>query len=294
MVGSAAASSVARCIEDGRRVERWPAARCATGSHVRNRRTEAATPRCARHGRRLACGGSRDRRARPGWRRSSATSASGRARAATRSSPAGGRRQRVEGRGCGPACGGGDPTRGRASTREGVLELREIAHGGDAAVVQLRRGLRTDAPQSLDPQGMQERELAIGWHHEQAVGLGDTARNLGEELGARHSHGDAQAHLVEDVARAARSRCRWAYPTMRRRPPTSRNASSMDRPSTSGVVFAKTSNTALLASEYADIRGSTVTAQGHSRRGPACRSSRCARHTPSPRSSRPARPRRPR
>ena len=35
----------------------------------------------------------------------------------------------------------------------------------------------------------------------------------------------------------------------RQRPPTSRNASSIERPSTSGVVSSNTSNTALLASE---------------------------------------------
>jgi hypothetical protein len=53
---------------------------------------------------------------------------------------------------------------------------------------------------------------------------------------------------------------------MRRSPPTSRNASSIDSPSTSGVVSSKISNTALLASAYADIRGSTTTAPGHSAR----------------------------
>ncbi len=38
----------------------------------------------------------------------------------------------------------------------------------------------------------------------------------------------------------------------------------MEMPSTSGVVFAKTSNTAVLASEYADILGGTTIARGHS------------------------------
>ena len=37
-------------------------------------------------------------------------------------------------------------------------------------------------------------------------------------------------------------------PETRPRPPTSRKASSMDSPSTSGVVSSKTANTALLAS----------------------------------------------
>jgi hypothetical protein len=49
-------------------------------------------------------------------------------------------------------------------------------------------------------------------------------------------------------------------------PPTSRNASSIESPSTSGVVCRKTSNTALLALAYAPIRGGTTSARGHSRR----------------------------
>jgi hypothetical protein len=57
-----------------------------------------------------------------------------------------------------------------------------------------------------------------------------------------------------------------AVPETRRSPPTSRNASSIDRPSTRGVVWSNTSNTALLASVYADMRGCTTTAQGHSLR----------------------------
>ena len=67
-----------------------------------------------------------------------------------------------------------------------------------------------------------------------------------------------------------RSRSRAAIcvgvPAIRRSPPTSRNASSIDRPSTSGVVSWKIANTARLAAEYASIRGGTTTASGHSSR----------------------------
>ena len=42
------------------------------------------------------------------------------------------------------------------------------------------------------------------------------------------------------------------------------NASSIDRPSTSGLVSSNTAKTALLASEYAEIRALTTTAFGHS------------------------------
>ena len=52
---------------------------------------------------------------------------------------------------------------------------------------------------------------------------------------------------------------------MRRSPATSRNASSIEIPSTSGVVSRNTSKTARLAAVYASIRGGTTTASGHSR-----------------------------
>ena len=55
-------------------------------------------------------------------------------------------------------------------------------------------------------------------------------------------------------------------PDTRRSPPTSRNASSIEMPSTTGVVARNTSNTARLASVYASMRGSTTTAWGHSAR----------------------------
>ena len=60
-------------------------------------------------------------------------------------------------------------------------------------------------------------------------------------------------------------------PTLRSIPRTSRNASSIDSPSTEGVWSSKTRNTALLASEYAVKRGGTTIACGHSR---------CARRWP--------------
>ncbi len=60
-----------------------------------------------------------------------------------------------------------------------------------------------------------------------------------------------------------------AGPRIRRRPPTSRNASSIEMPSTSGVVSRKTSKTARLAAVYAAKRGGTTTACGHSRRASA-------------------------
>ena len=55
-------------------------------------------------------------------------------------------------------------------------------------------------------------------------------------------------------------------PDTRHRPDTSRKASSTDSGSTTGVVSWNTSNTASLACEYADIRGGTTIACGHSAR----------------------------
>ena len=69
--------------------------------------------------------------------------------------------------------------------------------------------------------------------------------------------------------------CTWArrrtaisvgVPETRRSPPTSRKASSIDMPSTNGVVSSNTSKTALLASLYAFMFGETTIAWGQRRR----------------------------
>ena len=68
------------------------------------------------------------------------------------------------------------------------------------------------------------------------------------------------------ISRRSRVAISRGGPAMCSRPRTSRNASSIESPSTSGVVRSNTSNTSLLASAYADIRGGTTIACGHSRR----------------------------
>ena len=68
------------------------------------------------------------------------------------------------------------------------------------------------------------------------------------------------------TSRRSRAAISGAGPAIRRRPPTSRNASSIEMPSTSGLVSRNTSNTARLAAVYAANRGGTTTARGHSRR----------------------------
>ncbi|MFN8152025.1 MAG: hypothetical protein U0R24_12990 [Solirubrobacterales bacterium] len=56
-----------------------------------------------------------------------------------------------------------------------------------------------------------------------------------------------------------------AVPEMRSRPPTSRKASSSERPSTVGAVLRKTAKSSLLALVYSSKCGSTVIASGQSR-----------------------------
>ncbi len=94
----------------------------------------------------------------------------------------------------------------------GLLEPCHVSDGVDAAVVELRRGLDADSPEPLDRERVQEVELTIGRNDEQPVGLCDSARDLGEELGARDADGDRQADLVEHASRATSSRSRTAYP----------------------------------------------------------------------------------
>ena len=95
---------------------------------------------------------------------------------------------------------------------------------------------------------MQELELAVGRHDEQPVGLRDAARDLGEELRPRDADRDRQPDLARARARRSRTAISSGVPAIRRSPRTSRNASSIEIPSTSGVVSPKISNTALLAS----------------------------------------------
>ena len=93
---------------------------------------------------------------------------------------------------------------------------------------------------------MQERQLTIDRDDQQTVRFRDRARHLGQELGPGHAHGDGQADLLEDLSAEANRDLR-GRPEIFRSPPTSRNASSIDSPSTNGVVSLNTSNIALLA-----------------------------------------------
>ena len=72
-------------------------------------------------------------------------------------------------------------------------------------LAELSRGHLADAPETFDRQRVEKRQLAVGRHDEQAVGLGDAARHLGEELRPGHAHRDRQAHSFESVAFQSRS-----------------------------------------------------------------------------------------
>ena len=86
---------------------------------------------------------------------------------------------------------------------QSFAEPRDLADRVDPAVAHLARGDRPDAPEPFDRERVEEVELAFGWHDEQAVGFGDTARDLGEELGAGHADGDRQPDPFEHLAAQA-------------------------------------------------------------------------------------------
>ena len=142
------------------------------------------------------------------------------------------------------------PARGAAEHRDERLlrELRDLTDRPDPAVVQARRGLRPDAPQPLDRKRVEEPELPLGRDDEQPVGLRDAARDLGEELRPRDAdrdrETDALAHVPTQPRRDLGRRSRRSAAC----PRTSRNASSIESPSTSGVASSNTANIALLAS----------------------------------------------
>ena len=83
---------------------------------------------------------------------------------------------------------------------DGLGQLRHLPHRRDPALVELARGGRSDSPEPLHRQRVKEGQLAVGRHDEQAVGLRDAARHLGEELRPRHAHRDRQADVPAHLA----------------------------------------------------------------------------------------------
>ena len=78
-----------------------------------------------------------------------------------------------------------------------LVESCDLPDRPEAAVVQLRRGHFAHAPEPLDRERVEEPELVVGRDHEQAVGLGDRARDLSQELRSGDTDRDRQPDLVE-------------------------------------------------------------------------------------------------
>ena len=80
-----------------------------------------------------------------------------------------------------------------------LTESCDLRHGRDGPFVELGRRGGPDAPQPLDRQRVQEIQLTVGRYHQQAVGFGDAAGHLGEELGPCDPHRHGQADAFEHV-----------------------------------------------------------------------------------------------
>ena len=144
----------------------------------------------------------------------------------------------------------------------------------------------------LDRERVQELELAVGRHDQQTVGLGDAARDLGEELGASDADRDREAdpleHVVSQPDGDLGGRSRHAAAARRRRGTPRRSTgprragSCRRRPRTPPCSPPSTPTCAGRRRPRAGTAG-----------GLAARPSRCGHRTPWPRSSRRApRPRR--
>jgi hypothetical protein len=94
------------------------------------------------------------------------------------------------------------PARGPTEHRDErrLCQPRHLADLPDPTVTELVGGHGPDAPEALDRQRVQEFELSLRRHEQDAVGLGDAARHLGQELGPRHPDRDGQTDPLEDGA----------------------------------------------------------------------------------------------
>ena len=78
-------------------------------------------------------------------------------------------------------------------------QRRNVVHRMYAARRQLRCGDTTDTPELLHREGVQELDLTLRLHHEEAIWLTDAAGNLGAELRASDADSDRQANGLPDV-----------------------------------------------------------------------------------------------
>ena len=218
--------------------------------------------------------------------RPSARCAPDRAAAAAAPAPA-------AGRGCGRAREDGGPSRGRASTR--AAPPSSAATSPTVAIPRRRSfaAVTGPTPQSRSTgSGWRNASSPSGAHDEQAVGLGHAARHLGQELRPRDADGDRQtdplAHVAPQPHRDLDGRAGDPLPCRARRGTPRRSRA----PRRADVVSSNTANTALLASEYACMRGRDHDRLRAQPPGLPARPSPSGCRTPWPRSWPRARPRR--
>ena len=148
-----------------------------------------------------------------------------------------------------------------------------------------------DAPEPLDRERVEERELAVRRDQEQAVRLGDAARHLGEELRPGDADGDRQADTLayvvpqpcRDLGGRARDPLHPAHVEKRLvdREPLDERGRVVEHPE---HRLARLGVGRHARRDHRSPRGTAAV--------PALRPSRCGRRRPSPRSWRRARPRR--
>jgi hypothetical protein len=86
----------------------------------------------------------------------------------------------------------------------GLAEPRDVSDCLDSPGPELRRGRRADAPEPLDRKRMEKRKLTAGRDDQQTIGLGDTARDLREELRRRDADRDRQPDPLPHLPLQAR------------------------------------------------------------------------------------------
>ena len=123
----------------------------------------------------------------------------------------------------------------------------ELADRGDPAGAKPLGGRRAHPPEALDRERLQESPLIGRSDQQQTVRFRGPARHLRQHLGSSHPDGHGQADLLPRPA--AKPSAIWrGDPEIASSPRTSRKASSIESPSTSGAVCSKRANSALLAS----------------------------------------------
>ena len=145
-----------------------------------------------------------------------------------------------------------------AADDDGRVERGEVADGGHPHAAQPLQRLRPDPPQPPHGEGMEVGQLLPGADLEDAgagpdavgagPGLGLDRGQLGQELVRGHADRAREGQLARRSRRRIGRPMVTPSPSSARAPVTSRNASSSDSGSTSGVTASKIARTSRLAS----------------------------------------------